>query len=79
MASKRNQRRQAERRERKACGHKQRHEEKGSAYAALRAFKRKRGVVAAEGLGVYQCPFCKGWHLGHRVGAGLSEFLNGKL
>lgn len=68
MASKRRLRR-------KACGHKVRHPDKAGAHGALRRIKRKKGVVATEGLGVYHCPYCGGWHLGHRIGMGGSELL----
>jgi len=57
MASKRHERR-------KACTGKIRHVDQTRAVGALLAMKK--GGMDTTGLHTYKCPFCSGWHLGHR-------------
>lgn len=64
MSSKRAIRRAAKRRQ---CGHKQRHDHRDAAWAALKALVRAKGPQGA--LQPYRCPHCAGWHFGH-VGGG---------
>jgi hypothetical protein len=48
------------------CGRKTRHSSRGKAEAAQRAYEQAF-PNKAEGLRVYECLICKGWHLGHRI------------
>jgi hypothetical protein len=49
----------------RACEGKQRYDTEAGAQAGLRYLQRERVLRTGDGMAVYQCTFCQGWHFGH--------------
>lgn len=49
----------------RACGRKKRHESQETATKEMNRLIRVRRVGDSP-LSVYRCPWCGGWHVGHR-------------
>lgn len=50
---------------RSACSRKKRHETAAQAKREMNRLIRVR-IVGDTPLHIYQCPWCSGWHVGHR-------------
>lgn len=48
------------------CGTKIRHDSKNA--ALLHSYSLRRYGATEQQAYAYHCPFCKGWHVGHRTG-----------